>query len=149
MELKDFTKEMEQLLTPQELIFIGQRAHFEPRNEMEYYIPDKIVAESAPIEQVDLTREVTKLRSSFLAELLGVRGKVVVNLSPLDLHGRTVEDPKILGIFDEETGGVQTVFDRDLTAEAYKMFSEKGVDLHLRNQSKDKEQQPQRGEAKG
>ena len=151
MEYRELTKEVEKLLTPQEHLFLGHGMPFEPRALREYYMPDKMLDGEESVEEVDLQRQALRVKSRFLSDVLGVDRDLAIYLAPLDRHGRTLEDPKILGLINRTTDEPEEHHDkdRDLTLELYQKYHEKGIDLHLRRQSKDKEQEPQRGEQKG
>lgn len=165
MEQPEFTKQMQELITPQEGIMMGIPSLFTPEFSRNYYKPgkmwqaeaDMLARKWSPDENDSLilnTNEGRRARefvpSRFVAEMLGFKSaNAAVSLESLDSMGFTVDDPKILGIINEETGKAEEVKDRDLTKEIYEKFENAGIDLHLRKKLKDKEQEPSAGEAKG
>lgn len=150
MNKGEFSKEMvEQLLTPQEHILLGSTPPVEPKTEDEYYKPDRVLEGDDPFE-INYKRQDQKFASNvFVGTILGFPGRrVAVKLSPLDEEGKTVSDPEILGLINNETGEVEEVPGRDLTKEIYEKYKEAQIDLHLREDISKKEQEGNQGEAK-
>lgn len=154
----EHSKELQELVTPQESVFLGMDASFVPGFEKDFYKVGKVwlreheervlkSTQDDPAFVDDSRQNLGYVKSRLIAGILGFKDQdAAVALSKLDEFGYTVDDPKVLGIIDEKTGGIQMALDRDLTLEAYQRFHERGIDLHLRTESARIERERNRGE---
>ena len=124
-------------LTPQELLMIGGSPDFLEGDKV--YVPEVFSKRLLNWKEADVIRQAMKT-TDIPGIMLGLLGKEVEGLNlKLKLaklkDGKTVADPVIVEIKDNFVGGktVQKMIERrDLTRQFYRVFEEKGMDLHLR-----------------
>lgn len=125
----------EDLLTPQEHIMLGGTPAVDPKNDEEWYIPSGVLMKKLSIKQaMERRKELGHLESSLMASVIGIKGQILsFKLQDLDPKtGKTLEDPKILGFWDDKNKVVRKVEDRDLTRELFDKLLNGGIGLKLR-----------------
>lgn len=129
------------VLTAQERVILGATppTDTELGTPADWYRPQGVLKQELSLEEViDRRRELGDyITSAIMESVLGVGKPIVLELAKIDPEtGQTLEDPKIIGLWDKET---KTVIKPDegsrLTREVYKVFRASGYDLHLRSQS--------------
>lgn len=129
------------LLTAQERWFVGNTPEYFPQKENEWYIPQGVLKGVLTIREAIEKRTTMHYESFMLAMVLGFKDKSLsIGFAEIDGEtGQTVNDPKIIGLWDKDKEKVVEVPGRDLTKEAYDKFKELKTDLHLREFSAKKE----------
>lgn len=145
------------ILTPQEFYILGGTPNFTLTTEKQWYIPNAVRRKDLTIEEVRRARrEMGNFKSSVMAFMVELPGEMLV-FSLEDINesaGKTLSDPRILGLWNKENETIVTAIDqntgevRDLTKEFYAKFRQIDLEgkLHLRPQSTGEGQNPSLGE---
>lgn len=130
------------ILTPQEHNWIASSSGFKPTKEEEWFIPDGVLRGKITLEDAVFERQAKGFVESMLDPLgiitRGTSEAMAISLEDIDTEtGQTKDDPKILGIVDDDSIKPEPVIDRNLTQEFIKFYREKGLEqeLHLRPKS--------------
>ncbi len=124
-----------ELLTPQEHIMLGSTPPVDPKNDEEWYIPTGVLMRRLSIKMaMEGRKELGHLESGIMAGLIGLKNeRISLGLQDLDPKtGKTLNDPEILGVWDDKNKVVREVKDRDLTRELFDKLLNGGIDLRLR-----------------
>lgn len=143
---------MHDIQTAPELLLAGSTLEVVPVKEEDWHKPQGVLIEVLTIEEAIKQRKaVGHFESGMLSSILGFEDKSVsVGFSDIDENtGMTHEDPKIIGLWNEERREIEKIEGRDLTQEAYGIFRKSGIDLHLRETGVRKEREDNSGEQKG
>lgn len=132
--------------TPQEIAFIG--GTLEEDEETNVYVPVKVTDGALTAEAAQERR---KQYEFFVSQLIGralkLPGGAALNYGDLDPEtGKTLRDPEVLGYWDEHTGDLIVIEERDLTKEAYQKLKEMEkqdpiMKFYLREQPSDTEKE--------
>ncbi len=127
----------------QEHSFMGGPPERNPMKPEEWYKPQGVLTGVFTMDEVIKARKkLGHFKFGLFNELLQIadRRQVSVGFSDIDEKtGMTLDDPKIIGLWDEGKGEIVKVKGRDLTQEAYEIHKGAGVDLHLRESKTVKE----------
>lgn len=129
------TIDVEDLQTAQEYWLIGSTPEVRPSEERDWYIPQGVLRGVLTIEDaIKLRKAVGHFESGMLSTILGFRDRPIsVGFSDINREtNMTLNDPKIIGLWDEDKLAIVKTEGRDLTQEVYRKFRELKVNLHLR-----------------
>lgn len=133
----------EWLFTPQESLFIGSTPEKELLLGDQRYIPQGISIRQLSIEEAIQLREKKDYQdNSLLAAFLGIKdGALRMKFGQLDpLTGKTLEDPKIIGVVDFKSHILTRYNEADkITKDLYAKYREGGIDLGPREISREGE----------
>lgn len=135
------------ILTAQEHNWIASSPVFTPTKEEEWYIPEGVLRRKITLEEANVERQAKVFVETMLDPLgiitRGTSEAMAISLEDIGAEtGQTKNDPKILGIVDDESIEPRPVIDsttgkvRNLTEELIECYREKGLEheLHLRAQ---------------
>ncbi len=127
-------------LTAQELWFTGGTPDITPKEEKDWYIPQGILRGVLTVKEAIERRTTMHYESFMLSIVLGFSDQSLsMGFAEIDAETRqTVNDPKIIGLWNKKKKKVIEIPGRDLTREAYDIFQGK-TDLHLREPKTAKE----------
>jgi hypothetical protein len=130
------------ILTPQEHIWMGSSPGFTPIKNEEWYIPDGVLRGKITLKEAIEERKGISY-TEIMIDPLGIithgsSEAMAMSLEDIDERsGQTKDDPKILGIIDDDSINPQPMINatgevRDLTKEIVELYAKRGLEKDTR-----------------